>query len=90
MVRSCNKKRNTPRKPWITPGIIRSMNRRDKLYAKYRKSNSHTDKLTYVELRNKVTNIQRISKRSYIAKRLDVYTNYLRKTWGVLNEILGK
>ena len=49
-----------------------------------------SDKLRYVELRNKVTNIHRISKRAYIAKKIRLYTNYLRKTWGVLNEILGK
>ena len=55
------KKKNVPRKPWITPGIIRSMNRRDKLFAKYRKTNSPTDKLKYNELRNRVIRIQRAS-----------------------------
>ena len=84
------KKKNVPRKPWITPGIIRSMNRRDKLFAKYRKTNSPTDKLKYNELRNRVIRIQRVSKSAYMAKRLATYKNDLQKTWKILNGIIGK
>ena len=84
------KKKNVPRKPWITPGIIRSMNRRDKLFAKYRKTNSPTDKLKYNELRNRVIRIQRASKSAYMAKRLATYKNDLQKTWRILNGIIGK
>ena len=66
------KKKNNAKKPWITTGILRSMNTRQKLYKRYLLSNQPYGKNRYIRFRNKLNDIIRLSKRSYYAHKLDM------------------
>ena len=82
-------KRNT-KNPWITPGILKSMKTRNKLYKTYiRKSNEENHK-KYKQYRNKLTDIIRNSKKMYYSKELENAEGDIASTWKVINEIICK
>lgn len=83
-------KRKMPRKPWITPGLIKSINTKDKLYKKYRSKPSYDTNIKYTKYRNILNNLLRISKRNYITAELDANRNNMKKTWQTLNNLLGR
>ena len=92
-VRSFKSKSRTnhvPRKPWITSAILKSIRRKHKLYLKYTSFPTDSNKLVYVNYRNKLTNLIRVSKKSYYSNLLDEHKNNLKQTWNMLNGLLGR
>ena len=83
-------KRKTPKKPWITSGIIKSINLKDKLYRKYRTNPSQENKLKYTKYRNILNNILRVAKRNHITTELNACKNNMKTTWQKLNHLLGR
>ena len=83
-------KRKTPRKPWITSSIIKSINLKDKLFRKYRANPSLENKLKYTKYRNILNNILRAAKRIHITSELNACKNNMKKTWQKLNHLLGR
>ena len=80
-------------KPWITPGIIKSIKRRDKLLRKYisakdpiRKDQLHTD---YKNLRNEVVAIIRRSKTLHYQKYFTENAGNIKKTWSGIKNIIN-
>ena len=79
-------------KPWITPGIVKSIKRRDNLLKKYIKTidvdlkeNLHKE---YKQLRNKIVAIIRKSKKHYFQKYFLENEKNIKKTWtGIKNVI---
>ena len=59
-------KRKTPRKPWVTPGILKSIRTKDKLYEKYITKPTFENKIKYTKFRNLLYNLLPTSKKSYI------------------------
>ena len=78
-----------PRKPWITKAILKSIGRKDKLFRKYKSSPTASNKLALSVYRNKLTSLIRASKKTYFCNLLDMHKSDLKKTWGVLNDLLG-
>lgn len=76
-------------KPYITPGIIRSIKHRNKLQRLYAKW-----PLTYGSIfrnyRNMLTKIIRTAKENYLKSELLQNSNDARKTWKTINQLLGK
>jgi hypothetical protein len=83
-------KRKTPRKPWITQGLIKSINTKDKLYKKYITNPNSENKMKYQKYRNTLQSLLRISKKNHITSELDSYKNNMKKTWQTLNNLLGR
>ncbi len=79
-----------PRKPWITSAILTSIRRKNKLYHKFKSSPTNHNKLLYVNYRNKLTNLIRVSKKNYFSNLLDDHKNNLKQTWKILNGLLGR
>lgn len=76
-------------KPYITQGIrksIKERNRLQKLYAKWPISYSNAFK----NYRNSLTLIIRKAKQTYYQKRLEDNAGNSKKTWEILNNIMGK
>lgn len=64
------------RKPWITTGIINSINRRDELHQEILKNpNNHQIKKEYVAYRNKINNLIKKSKNIYLKNIIYNTTN---------------
>ena len=80
-------------KPWITDGILNSINRKDKLYNKYVKTKNKTAKeelhKDYKMLRNQVNELIRLSKKNYYGKYFEKHTNNIKKIWQGIKTIVN-
>ena len=74
-------------KPWITDGILNSINRKDKLYNKYVKTKNKTTKeelhKDYKMLQNHVNEL------NYYGKYFAKYTNNIKKIWQGIKAIVN-
>jgi hypothetical protein len=83
--------RNTIREPWMSPGLIRSSNKLQKLYRKQLKvSKEHEFHKHYVNYRNLYNTIKRSTKQNYYEQMLNQNKSNLKKTWQILNTLIGK
>ena len=80
-------------KPWITPGIIKSIKRRDNLLQKFiktsdidRKNRIHEQ---YKSLRNQIVGIIRRSKKNHFQKYFSKNAKNIRKTWTGIKSIIN-
>ena len=80
-------------KPWITPGIVKSIKRRDKLLRKFittkeinRKNELHTQ---YKTLRNQIVSIIRKSKKLHYQTYFTENAKDIRKTWTGIKNIIN-
>ena len=86
-VKSC--RRRTPLKPWISPSILCSINRKNHLYKKYICSRNRTKEAEYKQYRNILTNVIREAKRSYFQRAFHESKGNGKKTWKLLREALN-
>ena len=82
-------RRKTPIKPWITAGLLCSINMKNKLYKKFLRSMSTANENKYKTYRNILTNLMKDAKKAYIQKSLAT-TNDSKETWDVLNSLINK
>ena len=83
-------KRNTPKKPWVTKGLIKSLQTKDKLYKSYISKPSDKNKLKYTNYRNHLNSLFRLSKKSYITSKIEDSKNNTKLMWKTLNSLLGR
>jgi hypothetical protein len=81
---------NSPRKCWITKGLIKSCKRKSKLYKKYINCPTKLNKKIYTDYRNKLKSLLRKAETSYYKNQLDFFAGDLRQTWKLLNKVLNK
>lgn len=84
------KRSHQPKKPWITPSIIRSIAKKNQLYKKYLHKKTSASEKKYKTYRNKLNNILRISKKNYYAFKIDSAKNDLKSTWKIIRELTNK
>ena len=92
-VRFNDKKHN--KTPWITNGILRSINTRNKLYKKLKKTktdspNYITNKTSLNKYRNTLNKTITNAKRVYYKEIFNLYKYHMKKTWGVISEMLNR
>lgn len=81
-------RRQTPLKPWITPGLIRCMRHRDRLHTKTRKDpDNESLKICYKRYRNFCNSLLRKLKNKYEKDQLDKAGNNMKKTWQAITSI---
>ena len=78
------------RQNWLTPGIKRSIMRKNYLYRAYIRNPSEVNKEKYKKFRNILTSILRKKERDYYNDRIDAYKANLKKTWDLLKRIINK
>ena len=79
------------RNPWITLGILKSSKTLDKLHRKQiDKPKTSTLHQKYIDYKRIYCKIKRRSKHEYYSNLLNRYKNDVRKTWKVLNSIIGR
>lgn len=82
-------KKHSPKKPWITTGILKSIRKKQKLYSKFKSSNFDSktgDK--YKKYRNTLTVVLKNAKRNYFSTILEECKDDTRKTWQTINQLL--
>ena len=77
-------------KPWITSGILNSIEKKNNMYNHYIKSQSPKIKEKYVKYKNKLVSVLRAAEKDYYAIRLSKVKDNISKTWKLLNEMTNR
>ena len=83
-------KRNKPRNPWITKGLLKSRQTRNRLYKLHLRNPNDANLNTYKIYRNKLTKLIRISRRLYFSNRIKKASSNTNATWKIIKEVMGK
>ena len=80
-------------KPWISKGILTSINRKSKLYKKYIKCKNNETKILlfneYKTLKNQINELICLGKKQYYTNFFTVNNNNLRKIWEGIKELVN-
>ena len=76
--------------PWISPGLLKSINKKNRLYQKFIRSPSLSNERIYKTYKNKLNHSIRLAKRKYYDTKFESAKNDLRTTWKLLNEVINK
>ena len=83
----------TKLKPWITPGILKSISKRDFLHRKFVKSTKAEDKARYLTqfktYRNLIVTLCRRSKSNHFTKYFLHNSNNMQKIWSGVHDIIN-
>lgn len=78
-------------KPWITIGIVRSIQRRDKIFKLWSSDKSNEElRYKYLLYRNAIVKLIRNSKSNYYQKEIRKAKNDPRKYWCIINKLSGR
>jgi hypothetical protein len=81
-------KRYRPLKPWITPGVVRSIKKRNKLHQKAKRSPLNVDLATlYREYRNTCNKLIKMLKKQYYQREFVKNKGNIKETWKLIKEI---
>ena len=78
-------RKNTPLKPWITPGILSSINRKNELFIMKNRCPTPANTSAYRQYRNILIGIIREAKKQYIQNQLK--DGNPKNTWKILNDL---
>lgn len=79
------------RDPWMTKGLLTSIKTKNKLFKKSKgKPNESLAKKSYVKYNKVLNKVKRKAKTSYINSILKDNFNNVKKTWQLVNSLLGK
>ena len=92
-----NSKRNMIANPWITPGIIASVQKKENLYKQWKRTIKKSDPLgdsdlylTYSKFRRQLKYIIRSAKKLYYCRKFSKVSGNMKQTWALINELRGK
>ena len=81
--------KKVPRLPWVSKSLLRSINRKNNLYYKFKTSQTEQSKNKYTSYKNVLTKILRIEKQKYYSKQFSLYKNDTRNTWKIIKEAMN-
>lgn len=77
-------------KPWLTKGIVRAINKKNRLYQRFLKHRTKSAENQYKTYKNKLISIIRQNKKVYYHNLLEQHKNNIQETWKVLNCLIKK
>ena len=82
---------NSFKKPWLTKDLLKSINKKNKLYKQYlRNRRSDAQFLKYKKYKNKLTYLLRIAKKRYHETQIDKNKDNIKLTWKILNSLINR
>ena len=75
--------------PWMTNGLKKSSKRKQNLYNKFLKSRSIVDEINYKNYKYMFQKLLNKSKSLYYSNKLVKHGNDCRKSWQIINEVIG-
>ena len=76
-------------KPWITPALLTSIKRKNKLYSIHLHRKTTYTLKRYKMYKNKLSNLLRSAEKSYYSQKLLQNQNQLKSSWRIIKEIIG-
>ena len=80
-------------KPWITPGIVKSIDRRDFYHRKYIRCKNKDEKarlfVVYKRYRNSIVSLSRRSKYLHFTRFFNRHSNNMKKVWSGVRDIIS-
>ena len=81
--------------PWMTVGILKSINQRNKLYKKFKQTSINSisyvaKKTMFNRYRNTLKKTITLAKLVYYKNIFDRYKHDMKKTWGIISETLNR
>ena len=76
-------------KPWITPGILKSIRRKDKLYKQWIIKRTIGSKNKYTAYKNKLTHTLRVAEKLYYTEKFEAIKGDIKRTWLEIKNILN-
>ncbi len=90
-LKKCSRnKRKEPSSPWITKGLLKSINVKNKLYKQYLETPSDKNLQKFKSYKNKLQTLIRKSKRKYYYSKFESAKNNMKETWKTINNVIGK
>ena len=83
-------RKHSPNLPWITCSLLRSINKKNKLYRQYMSNPTIPHKNKYTKYKNTLTSLLRTSKENYYANQFEKAQKSVQNTWKQINSILNK
>ena len=85
-----NRTRKQSRKPWITPAILKSIKKRQKLFSTHFLSNDPNKVSEYKKYNNKLNKIKEASKTNYFKTQFEMFSDNLKTTWKLIGTIINR
>jgi len=79
-----------PRKPWITSGLVKSCNNKEKLYKCFIKNPNEVTKNRYKTYRNKLNALLQKAENMYYREKFDTFKTNIKHTWKLIRNILNR
>ena len=83
-------KKQKARNPWVTKSLLRSINRKNNLYYKYRANPTPKSREKYVNYKNTLTTLLRFEKRKFYCSQFELNKANIKETWKTINHVLNK
>ena len=76
--------------PWITKGLLKSINKKNQLYKQYLHSPSERKLQKFKTYKTKLNMLIRKSKRKHFVLKFERNKNNMKQTWSTINNVLGR
>lgn len=76
-------------KPWISPAIVKSITRKDKLYKAWLKSKTTSTHEKYKKYKNKLGHIIRVAEKNYYTSRFKDVEGDAKRTWNLIKSVIN-
>ena len=83
------KSKSKPNAPWVTDLILKSINKKNKLYRQYLAHPTNPNRIKCTRYKNILTNLLSTSKKQYYTRQFEQEKNNIRNTWKVINSVLN-
>lgn len=83
--------RKSGKSEWITPGLLKSVNRKNSLYKEMMKNQGNVElRQQYTKYRNTLQKLIRNAKRQYMSKNIKRNTSKTKTLWSYVDDLCGK